>query len=146
MAGHPHFSSRPWLEPVPLLHLEVGRVDRTQALLAEPPVHLVEVLADDLLLGLRDAPPVWLAGVFKARVVGLPSTRRLSIAARPPTRRRRPGSRVRAPGAHGHLHAGLAHAARSTQCGPLAAAGPGVLSIHPDSPDYFTGCAAVERL
>jgi hypothetical protein len=75
------------LEPVPLLHLRVGRIDRAHILLAEPPVHLVEMLADDLLLGIRDAPTVRLARVFKAGVVGLAPdpARRLSVSAWPPS-------------------------------------------------------------
>jgi hypothetical protein len=67
-------------QAIPLLHLRVGRVDRAHALLAEALVHLVEVVADYLLLGLRDAPTVRLAGVLEGGVVGLAPTRRLSFA------------------------------------------------------------------
>lgn len=56
------------LQSVPLLPFRVGRVNRAHALLAEAPVHLVQVLADDLLLGLRDAPTVRLAGMLEAQM------------------------------------------------------------------------------
>jgi hypothetical protein len=49
----------------------VGRVDHAYVLLAEALVHLGQVFTDDLLLGLRDAAAVRLAGVLEGAVIDL---------------------------------------------------------------------------
>jgi hypothetical protein len=58
----------------------VGRVDHAYVLLAEALVHLGQVFTDDLLLGLRDAAAVRLAGVLEGAVID-PGPRRQTAPA-----------------------------------------------------------------
>ena len=49
--------------------VRIGHADRPQALVGEPQVDLVEMVADQLLLGVGDLALVWLAGVLQGRVI-----------------------------------------------------------------------------
>src|SRR5918992_3968114 len=77
-------------EPVAVAHRLVAGVDLAQPGVAQALVHLVEVLADELLLGLGDAAAVGLAGVLEGGVVDLAAARAAG--------RRRPAPAAARPG------------------------------------------------
>src|SRR4029453_6617364 len=88
-AGNPCVQTgRTSIQAVAVAHGLVAGVDLALAGLAEALVDLVEVLADQLLLGLGDAAAVGLAGVLEGGVVDLAPAR--AARARPRPARRRP--------------------------------------------------------
>ena len=57
------------VQAVTLDMVRVGQADRPDSLSREPPVDLVEVVADQLLLGVGDLALVRLAGVLEGGVI-----------------------------------------------------------------------------
>src|SRR5919112_1421960 len=128
------------LQAVAVAHGLVAGVDLAQAGVAEAAVDLVQVLADELLLGLGDAAAVGLAGVLEGGVVDLAAARAARARGRPAARARTGGAGAAAVlGDEGVLDRRLHHARAGQQVEviqadhhPLALAGAGGDPLHGD--------------